>query len=88
MPSIVPGGKAAPSSLDPMVDKKLQQIEEDKKKLEEQIAEKQRRLRGGLREWETKDRESRRDGLRSELAEQGLEMMGMGEGMGVGGAAF
>ena len=86
MPSIVNGGKAAPSGLDPAAEKRLQQIEDEKKKLEEMIAEKQRVKRQGLREWETKERESARDGLRSDLAEQGLENMGMGEG--TTGAAF
>lgn len=88
MPTIVPGGKSAPSAADPNTEKKLQQLEEEKKKLEEAIAERQRAKRAGLRDWETKERESKRDGLRSELAEQGLEKMGMGEGVGVGGAAF
>lgn len=88
MPTIVPGGKAAPSVADPNTEKKLQQLEEEKKKLEDAIAEKQRAKRLGLRDWDTKERESKRDGLRSELAEQGLEKMGMGEGVGVGGAAF
>ena len=88
MPSIVPGGKAAPSGLDPVSEKRLQQLEEDKRKLEEAIAEKQRVKRMELRDWDTKERESKRDGFRSELAEQGLEKMGMGEGVGVSGAAF
>ena len=88
MPSIVPGGKAAPSGLDPVAEKRLLQLEEDKRKLEEAIAEKQRAKRLELRDWETKERESKRDGLRSELAEQGLEKMGMGEGVGMSGAAF
>ena len=79
MPSIVPAGKAAPSGLDPAAERRLQQLEEDKKKLEDMIAEKQRIKRQSLRDWETKERESARDGLRSELAEQSLEKMGMGE---------
>ena len=79
MPSIVPDGKAAPSALDSSAERRLQQLEEDKKKLEDMIAEKQRIKRQGLRDWETKERESARDGLRSELAEQSLENMGMGE---------
>ena len=49
----------------------------------EQIEEKQREKRKNLREWETRERESRRDGLRSELAEEALEAMS-GEGTTVG----
>ncbi|KAL8794036.1 MAG: hypothetical protein Q9195_003336 [Heterodermia aff. obscurata] len=88
MPSIVPGGKVAPSGLDPVTEKRLMQLEEDKRKLEEAIAEKQRAKRLELRDWDNKERESKRDGLRSDLAEQGLEKMGMGEGVGMSGAAF
>ena len=85
VPTIVPGGKLAPSGLDPAAEKRLQQIEEDKKKLLEQIEEKQRVKRQGLREWEKAERESRRDGLKSELAEGHLERL---TGEGVGGTAF
>ena len=73
------------SGLDPAAEKRLQQIEEDKKKLLEQIEEKQRVKRQGLREWEKAERESRRDGLKSELAEGHLERL---TGEGVGGSAF
>lgn len=49
----------------------------------EQIEEKQREKRRNLREWESRERESRRDGLRSELAEEALEAMS-GEGTAMG----
>lgn len=52
----------------------------------EQIEEKQKDKRRNLREWESRERESRRDGLRSELAEESLEVMS-GEG-GMTGTAF
>lgn len=61
-------------------------MEEDKKKLLEAIEEKQRVKRAGLREWEKAERESKREGLKSELAEGQLERL-TGEG-GMSGAAF
>lgn len=85
MPAIVPGGEALPSTLDPAARKRLAELEEQKKKLQDQIDEKQREKRRGLREWDSKERESRRDGLRSELAEEALETMS-GEGAGTGNA--
>ncbi len=81
MPSVVPGGKAAPSGMDPTAEKRLQQLEEDKKRLLDAIEEKQKAKRAGLREWERAERESTRDGLKSELAEEALERM-QGEGAG------
>lgn len=83
MPAIVPGGEALPSALDPAAKKRLAELEEQKRKLQDQIDEKQKEKRRGLREWESKERESRRDGLRSELAEEALEAMS-GEGGGAG----
>ncbi len=83
VPAIVPGGEALPSTLDPAARKRLAELEEQKKKLQDQIEEKQREKRRGLREWDSKERESRRDGLRSELAEEALEAMS-GEGAGTG----
>ena len=83
VPALVPGGEALPSALDPATRKRLAELEEQKKKLQDQIDEKQREKRRGLREWDSKERESRRDGLRSELAEEALEAMS-GEGAGTG----
>ena len=85
VPSIVPGGKLAPSGLDPAQEKRLQQIEEDKKKLMEVIEQKQAAKRKGLREFEKGEREVKRDGVRSAEAERGLE--GLSEGTAAG-AAF
>lgn len=86
MPAIVPGGKAAPSALDPAHEKRLQQIEEDKKKLMDVIEQKQAAKRKGLREWESGEREVNRDGLRSAEAERGLD--NLTEGTATTGTAF
>lgn len=71
--------------MDPIAEKRLQQLEEDKKRLLEAIEEKQKAKRAGLRDWERAERESARDGLKSELAEEALERM-QGEGAGVANA--
>lgn len=85
IPAIVPGGKAAPSGLDPAHEKRLQQIEDDKKKLMDVIEQKQAAKRKGLREWESGEREVNREGVKSAEAERGLE--GLTEGTAAG-AAF
>lgn len=72
-------------SLDPAAEKKLQQLEEDSKKLREAIEEKQREKRKGLMEWETRERESKSAALRSELAETQLDAL---SGEMTGGTAF
>lgn len=84
VPVIVEGGKALPSA-DPVAAKKINQLEEDARKLREQIEERQKEKRSSLREWDNRERESRRDGLRSELAESQLEAL---SGEVIGGAAF
>lgn len=86
MPAVVEGGRKLPSGLDVGHEKRLQQLEEDKRKLMEAIEEKQRIKRQGLREWEKSERESARDGLRSELAEGHLDRLA-GDG-GMTGAAY
>ncbi|KAG5288036.1 serine/arginine repetitive matrix protein, ER lumen protein retaining receptor [Histoplasma ohiense] len=86
IPQIVPGGKLLPSSLDPSREKRLAQLELDKEKLLEQIEEKQKAKRAGLREWEKLSRESSTGALRSELAEGHLQRMTEGDGL--GGPAF
>ena len=72
LPNVIPGGKALPSA-DPVAAKKLAQLEEDANKLRKQIDDKQKDKRAGLREWETRERESQREGFRSEMAEAQLE---------------
>ena len=84
LPAIVPGGKALPP-VDPAAAKKLAQLEEDADRLRKQIDEKQKEKRADLREWESRERESRREGLRSEYAEQQLEAF---NGEVIGGHAF
>ena len=83
VPSVKEGGELLPSLMDPAAKKRLAELEEGRRKLVEQIDEKQREKRRNLREWETRERESRRDGLRSELAEEALETMS-GDGPGTG----
>ena len=85
-PSIVLGGKLAPSGMDAGAERRLAQLEEDKRKLLEQIEEKQKAKRAGLREWDKTERETKREGLKSELAEGHLERI-TGEGV-MTGAAF
>ena len=81
LPPVIAGGKAAPSGLDPASEKRLQQLEDDKKKLLDAIEEKQRIKRKGLRDWENAERESKRDMLKSELAEGHLDRLSGEEGM-------
>ena len=82
-PTIKEGGENLPSLIDPAAKKRLAELEEGRKKLMDQIEEKQREKRKHLREWDVRERESRRDGLRSELAEEALEAMS-GDGPGTG----
>ena len=84
---MVPGGKLLPSGRDPNSEKRLLQLEADKERLLEQIAEKQKAKRTGLREWDKLSRESTNSALRSDLAEGHLQRMTEGDGIG-GGAAF
>jgi hypothetical protein len=61
--------------LDAATEKRLSQLEVDREKLLEQMAEKQRLKRAGLREWDRLDRESSICALKSELAEGHLQRM-------------
>jgi hypothetical protein len=87
VPSVVEGGKKLPSLVDPEHERKLSQLEEEKKKLEAQIEEKQRAKRQSLREWDKLERESKRDALRSELAEGHLERLS-GDNMSASGGTY
>lgn len=73
--SVIPGGRALPSPLDAASEKRLAQLELDKEKLLEQMAETQRLKRAGLRDWDRLDRESSICALKSELAEGHLQRM-------------
>ncbi|KAJ6130108.1 hypothetical protein N7512_002888 [Penicillium capsulatum] len=72
--TIIPGGKAFPS-VDSATEKRLQQLEVDREKLLEHIADTQKAKRAGLRDWDRLDRESSICALKSELAEGHLQRM-------------
>jgi len=84
---LVSGGKLFSSGLTSDQQKRMKQLEDDAEKLREVIEEKQRTKREYLGEWEVRERESDREGLKSELAERHLEKLTEGED-GVGRAAF
>ncbi|KAI1920127.1 hypothetical protein LOZ66_000431 [Ophidiomyces ophidiicola] len=86
LPNIVPGGKLLPSNLDPAYEKRIAQLEADKERLLEQIAEKQKAKRTSLREWDKLARDGSTGALRSELADGQLQRMA--EGDDISGAAF
>jgi hypothetical protein len=69
---IVPGGKLLPSGLTLEQEKKMRQLEADAERIRQDIAEKQASKREAVNEWEVRERESAREGLRAELAEEGL----------------
>lgn len=73
--SVIPGGRSLPSPLDAATEKRLAQLELDKERLLEQMAETQRSKRAGLRDWDRLDRESSICALKSELAEGHLQRM-------------
>ncbi|KAJ5665594.1 uncharacterized protein N7477_008042 [Penicillium maclennaniae] len=73
--SVIPGGRSLPSPLDAPTEKRLAQLELDKEKLLEQMAETQRSKRASLRDWDRLDRESSICALKSELAEGHLQRM-------------
>ncbi|KAJ5461061.1 uncharacterized protein N7458_002613 [Penicillium daleae] len=85
--SITPGGRAFPSTLDPVTEKRLLQLESDREKLLEQVMETQRTKRAGLRDWDRLDRESSICALKSELAEGHLQRMAEESSIG-GGVLF
>lgn len=82
---IIPGGKLAPSTLPRDVDIRLKKTEEEMERLRTELEIKERKLRGGLKTWSKLERESAREGLKSDLSDQQVRMMA---GEGVGGAAF
>ncbi|KAJ5164696.1 uncharacterized protein N7500_006526 [Penicillium coprophilum] len=73
--TIIPEGRSLPSLLDPAVEKRLFQLDVDKERLLEQIADTQRSKRAELRDWDRLDRESSICALKSELAEGHLQRM-------------
>ncbi|KAI9891681.1 MAG: hypothetical protein M1814_002431 [Vezdaea aestivalis] len=83
LPRILPGGKTNPA-FD--VSDKLKKLEADKQKLEEVLAEKETKKRAALRDWDRLERDSMRETLRAELADEQIKTLS-GEG-GSGGSAF
>ncbi|MCJ1439923.1 MAG: hypothetical protein MMC23_000404 [Stictis urceolatum] len=77
-------GKKFPSGLEPGQEKRLAQLEDEKRKLEEQIGVKEERKRHALREWDRVDREAKREAFKGALADEHLAKLS-GE---VGGAAY
>ncbi|KAL4879991.1 hypothetical protein BJY04DRAFT_83422 [Aspergillus karnatakaensis] len=71
--TIIPGGKPLPAEIQSSTEKRILQLDTDKDRLFEQIAESQKRKRAGLRDWERLDRESSICALKSELAEGHLQ---------------
>jgi hypothetical protein len=85
--TIVPGGRAFPSTLDPATEKRLLQLESDRERILEQVMETQKSKRAGLRDWDRLDRESSICALKSELAEGHLQRMAEESSIG-GGVLF
>jgi hypothetical protein len=83
----VPGGKLLPSGLPPDQDKRIKMLEAEAERMRTEIAEKQKSKREILNEWETRERESERESLRSELADAHLQQLMEGDD-GIGRAAF
>ncbi|PYI12121.1 hypothetical protein BO78DRAFT_457348 [Aspergillus sclerotiicarbonarius CBS 121057] len=81
---IIPEGKVLPSSLDIAMEKRLSQLDADKDRLFDQIADSQKLRRLGNRDWDRLDRESSICALKSELAEGHLQRIADGESMQVG----
>lgn len=77
--SIISGGRSLPSDLDAPTEKRLLQLDTDKDRLIEQIADSQRLKRIGIRDWDRLDRESSICALKSELAEGHLQRITDGE---------
>jgi len=82
---LVPGGKLQPTGLPAEQERKMKMLEAEAERVRAEIAEKQRAKREALIEWEVRERESEREGLKSELAEASLNKLSEGEG---GRAAF
>ncbi|KIW66269.1 hypothetical protein PV04_08468 [Phialophora macrospora] len=84
---IVPGGKLLPSGLPPDQEKRIKMLEAETERMRAEISEKQKFKREVLNEWEVRERESEREALRSDLAEQHLQQL-MESDDGIGRAAF
>ena len=72
---IVPGGKLLPSGINPDQEKRVKQLEAEAERIRADILEKQKSKREAVTEWENRERESAREALRSELAEEHLQKL-------------
>ncbi|KIW23984.1 uncharacterized protein PV07_09724 [Cladophialophora immunda] len=84
---IVPGGKLLPSGLPLDQEKRIKMLEAEAERMRTEIAEKQKLKREVLNEWDVRERESEREALRSDLADQHLQQLMEGDD-GIGRAAF
>lgn len=71
--TVLPGGRLTPFDFDTITERRLSQLESDRDRLLDQIAERQSSKRAGLRDWDRLDRESSVCALKSELAESHLQ---------------
>lgn len=85
----MPGGRHTPgaSSLPVEQEKRMKHLEDEADRARVEIAEKQKNKREALREWEVRERESDIAGLKSQLADEHLRVLGE-EDVGMVGAAF
>ncbi|EXJ67610.1 uncharacterized protein A1O5_08956 [Cladophialophora psammophila CBS 110553] len=84
---IVTGGKLLPTGVPPDQEKRIKMLEAEAERMRTEISEKQKLKREVLNEWDVRERESEREALRSDLAEQHLQQLMEGED-GIGRAAF
>ncbi|KAE8375873.1 hypothetical protein BDV26DRAFT_266783 [Aspergillus bertholletiae] len=77
--SIISGGRCFPSDLEALTEKRLSQLDTDRDRLMEQIADTQKSKRAGMRDWDRLDRDSSICALKSELAEGHLQRIADGE---------
>ncbi|OGM43589.1 hypothetical protein ABOM_007134 [Aspergillus bombycis] len=76
--SIISGGRCFPSDLDALTEKRLWQLDADRDRLMEQIADTQKSKCTGMRDWDRLDRDSSICALKSELAEGHLQRIADG----------
>jgi len=75
MEKIVPGGKKLPSGMPADQEQRLKQLEAEAEKMRLEIEAKQKSKRVAVNDWENHERNSAREGLRSDLAEMHLQKL-------------
>ena len=65
--------------MDKSVTERLAKLAQEQKRLETELEDRLEKKRAGMRQWEEMERESERDGLKSELAEEQVKDLA-GEG--------